>query len=329
MTRPRPLSSATHGQDQRVGVRREPADGEVRDGEQGQVGEPHPEQRLRERLLLVGLDEHERERDDHGGERQQHQLDAPPRRQGRGIGRGGPGPVAARRHQLPPCRSRPGCPSPGGAGWWSRWWVGAARLGCGRCRARAPVRARAAAGAWWVRGGRDDRAGLEHAVAQPAAPGCGRRRARRSAMMPSLTALRSLVGEVVDGDVGVLDDLVQRQPEHVALHALEDRDLVAVDADVVLLHHPQPGQRRPPRRARARPRATAASDPQPRPLAGRAAATGTGSTRGRARVIVVAEARGGRRIGARTLVAAVADGAADDRVRRRRSRCRRRPRRCR
>ena len=29
-------------QQQRVGVRREPADGEVRDGEQGQVGEPAP-----------------------------------------------------------------------------------------------------------------------------------------------------------------------------------------------------------------------------------------------------------------------------------------------
>ena len=40
----------------------------------------------------------------------------------------------------------------------------------------------------------------------------------------------------------MLHDVVQRHAEHLAPHALEDRDLVGVDAHVVLLHHPQPGE---------------------------------------------------------------------------------------
>jgi hypothetical protein len=91
-----PVEQRHAGQDQRVGVRREPAHGHVREREEGEVREPHPQQRLGERLLLVGLDEHERDRDEHRRERQQHQLDAPPRRRGGRVGRGGPGPVAAR-----------------------------------------------------------------------------------------------------------------------------------------------------------------------------------------------------------------------------------------
>ena len=85
-----PVEQRDAGQDQRVGVGREPAHREVRHGEQGQVGRADVEQRRPQLLLLVGLDEHQRPGDQQRGERQQHQLDAAPGGQRRRGGRTAP-----------------------------------------------------------------------------------------------------------------------------------------------------------------------------------------------------------------------------------------------
>ena len=307
-------------QDQRVGVRREPAHREVRDREDAQVGQAHPEQRLRELLLLVGLDQHERDRHQNGSERQQHQLDSASRGEGRGVGRGGLGSVAARRHQPNVLQVTPGMFDACGSG------VVLTVVGAGGCpgagaglrraaggepeRQAAADGGRRAGGRGRGGGGRDDRTGLQQPVAQHAHDAAGALDAARGGQDAVLHLAAVALGELVGGDLGVLGDLVQREPEHVAPHALEDRDLVAVDADVVLLQDPHPSER--PRRAEHdEHRERHGEDPQ---------ATALSRGRDRGRLVDAGQGaghRGGRRprrggVGVRALVAPVADRAADD-----------------
>jgi hypothetical protein len=89
--------------------------------------------------------------------------------------------------------------------------------------------------------GRDDAAGLELAAGQQCDDVAG---ALEPVAGHDAVVDRAAValGQVCGVEVGPLDDVVERQAEHVAADALEDRDLVAVDADVVLLHDPQPSK---------------------------------------------------------------------------------------
>ena len=135
------------------------------------------------------------------------------------------------------------------------------------------------------------------------------------AMMPSSTALRVGLGEVVDGDVGAARPVrAAAAPSTLAADALEDRDLVGVDADVVLLHAPTAG-RAPP--AAASTSTTAATAAMMRSV-GRLRRSGGRRVRARRAAGAAGsswwrDARAGRGVGRRALVAAVAGGAADDR----------------
>ena len=73
-----PVQQRHHRQQQRVGVRREASDGQVRAAEQGQEGDGVAGQVPAQPLLLVGLDDEQRHGGDHGGEPQQEQFGIAP-----------------------------------------------------------------------------------------------------------------------------------------------------------------------------------------------------------------------------------------------------------
>ena len=103
---PQAVEQRDDRQQQRVGVRREAAHRQVRAGEQREVGDRVLRQVPAEALLLVGLDDQQRHRRDHGGEPEQEQLGVAPVRQRRHDG--------DRRLRLRCVMTPPGswCPAP-------------------------------------------------------------------------------------------------------------------------------------------------------------------------------------------------------------------------
>ena len=71
---PQAIQQCDDGQQQRVGVRREPADRKVGAAEQGEVGDRVLRQVPAQPLLLVGLDDQQRHGGDHRGEPEQEQF---------------------------------------------------------------------------------------------------------------------------------------------------------------------------------------------------------------------------------------------------------------
>src|SRR5690606_9118345 len=76
-----PVEQRHTRQDQRIRIRCPPSDGQVCDTEDREVGQPVPDHRPRQLLLLVGLHQDERQRHDESGEREQGEFGAPPLRQ--------------------------------------------------------------------------------------------------------------------------------------------------------------------------------------------------------------------------------------------------------
>ena len=216
----------------------------------------------------------------------------------------------------------------------SGWRPGSGRWAASRAGpARAPGRLR-------LRRRRDQRRGRRHQLGAGRARACGRAASRHLAWAPAEAALgdedavrapccASASGRSVERDVGLLDDVAAAAaPSTLAAHALEDRDVVGVDADVVLLQHPQPGEHARRRRA---PRSTATTPSASRSPRERAAGAGaTGLARAAARCGSAWWPTRGR---PRSRAAGVSSRPSPRRRRRsgrrRRSRCRRRPRRCR
>ena len=128
---------------------------------------------------------------------------------------------------------------------------------------------------------------------------------------PSCDGVARGLGQVRQRDVGLLHQVLQRQPQHAAADPLEDRDVLVVRADVVLLQHPHAGEH-----AAAGEHREHGDDAQHQPQPAEAGRRRRGDrvhAIGAVRVRVVADARAAARVRRRGGVAAVARGPADDR----------------